>query len=1087
MKSRIFSILAVLTLLLSALPAGLVSAEQGTVTLDDTEYTNYTSGGTGSANDGENLVVVTVADTDLDTASSLPDDFEILGVADATATTFTTDQDDIAAVQKVFDANDGIAYFTAISEDNKQVTLNTSRAAVVDANVLTVTGITGNVVWAADHSGMGVTTATGDDIPTAATPTGKLGNYTVVLTSTSNDLSGTINIYGDVIDASTLEVTAETTTPDETSVFDLNATSDVHTYLGTKFYQGNIAVGFSGTADGGTVSLVVKQNRVIVARYTYDTANTTDYLDEDDATQQSLNLKSTTDPTGIDLTATETTATSGSFTITAVLVSEATKEAIDNEISAGLVVGTHTIDQLETALTTRNTVASLAADRVLDTVETDSAAVVGGNTISTLQAIMLVVAHDDVLTATYSDQGTGEANGTDTADIDANAPVLSNITPADGTFTDDETPEFTVTMVDADSGIDLTTLSMIVYNDAGGDSDVSTDVSTDPITDGYELTFIAGTSEIGADPGDTTGGGGLHDWHFLVKDAVGNVATTDDDDNAGADGIFDSTGDGTGDDKIRYQIDTDDPGLTSAITGLGLKIDPDDADAWTEFADSAWIKVTLSEDLDTASLAAADFEVDDIAPASILFGDDIENIADGAVANPTHLVYLEMATDLDSDATPEVEIVDDVDDKAGNDLDEADVDATDGIAPTLVVTVDTELGADEYEVTISMTSDEDLIASTVNVDVVNGVTAASTDVTMTKGAGNTWSGVFEINDSAEFTAEADAEDEATNPGVQDTATFEGDEDSPTATVQDAGGTNMNATAHTEAGTVWIVITYDEDDYTNDSYKTVTVSAVTLDEVDDDGDSVASITALVGDLLTSDDITFTLAKTLTEGDYEFSITAEDDAGNELTSTADFEVVAQDPFDLVLNPGVNLISIPGTPAGDAGALSTLFADTEVTSVITYDAAVNANGGNPWLTSTKDAAAGTWSGDVTALEPGKSYFIEATAGATIEILLEDAGVEVPPSVAVYQGWNAVGYWSISGNAYTDLDSYLISMDWSVAYSYDPTPGEGWKTLRADSVVADSAADGTAVGANDDLSPTADAGRGYLVYATADGTLTP
>ena len=142
---------------------------------------------------------------------------------------------------------------------------------------------------------------------------------------------------------------------------------------------------------------------------------------------------------------------------------------------------------------------------------------------------------------------------------------------------------------------------------------------------------------------------------------------------------------------------------------------------------------------------------------------------------------------------------------------------------------------------------------------------------------------------------------------------------------------------------------------------------------------------------------------------------------------------------------------------------------------------------MTSTKDAASGDWSGDITSLEPGKSYFVETGASATVEILLEDAGVEVPPSVAVYEGWNAVGFWSISGDTYSDLDSYLTSIDWSVAYSYDPTPGEGWKTLRSDAVVADSAEDGTATGADNGLSPSADAGRGYLVYATADGTLTP
>jgi hypothetical protein len=399
----------------------------------------------------------------------------------------------------------------------------------------------------------------------------------------------------------------------------------------------------------------------------------------------------------------------------------------------------------------------------------------------------------------------------------------------------------------------------------------------------------------------------------------------------------------------------------------------------------------------------------------------------------------------------------------------------------LTVSVDVTVGDDEEDVTITVSSDEDLIQATLNVDILNGALAAnhaeySTDVTMVKGTGNIWTGTFEIDDSAEFTVEANANDEASISAVEDTdTTFEGDEAANITSIENSAGVALEGATTIEEGAVWIVITFDEDaEYTNDSSDEITITAVSLE--DEDGNEItADITALMSD----DEVIFTLAVDLTPGDYTFEITGEDAVGNTETDDAEFTVVEKDPFDLVLEPGVNLVSIPGTPSGDAGALSTLFADTEVSSVITYDAAVNANGGNPWLTSTKNIAEGTWSGDITSLAAGKSYFIETAASATVEILLEDAGIEVPPSLAVYEGWNAVGYWSISGEAFADLDSYLISIDWSVAYSYDPTPGQGWKTLRADSAVASAV--------NDAVSPSADPGRGYLVYATADGTLTP
>ena len=105
---------------------------------------------------------------------------------------------------------------------------------------------------------------------------------------------------------------------------------------------------------------------------------------------------------------------------------------------------------------------------------------------------------------------------------------------------------------------------------------------------------------------------------------------------------------------------------------------------------------------------------------------------------------------------------------------------------------------------------------------------------------------------------------------------------------------------------------------------------------------------------------------------------------------------------------------------------------------------SGGNPWLTSTKDPETGVFSGDITMIEPGKAYFITSAASYTVNVKLEPVGTSLPPTIAVRQGYNAIGFVSISGATETDIELYLNSIGWSVAYSYDPTPGKGWKAIR-------------------------------------------
>ena len=137
-------------------------------------------------------------------------------------------------------------------------------------------------------------------------------------------------------------------------------------------------------------------------------------------------------------------------------------------------------------------------------------------------------------------------------------------------------------------------------------------------------------------------------------------------------------------------------------------------------------------------------------------------------------------------------------------------------------------------------------------------------------------------------------------------------------------------------------------------------------------------------------THTLAIDLTPGMYNIEMTGVDNVGNEVTEDVDFEVVEAEPFELELKPGQNFISIPGMPMGDGGNIDTLLADEAITSMSTYDRSRELQGENPWLRSSKDLETGMFSDDITAIEPGKAYFINSTASVTVEV--QPAGCRRP-----------------------------------------------------------------------------------------------
>jgi len=831
-----------------------------------------------------------------------------------------------------------------------------------------------------------------------------LSNYAKVRAVISSNSSGVLATAGITITGTSVNATTLVETANDSEVLVTGVVADGNSDS-AKYYKAD-TVKFSVDWTSGSFSLQLQELGTIVARYNYNKTDT--------VTGRTTLVSSAQTAVSVPLTLTETTPSSGIFTTTAQLTS---------------TLGDH----------------------------------------NTGDPKKVYVTDGALLTFTYNDQDP-VASKTATARADLKAPTIALTGPTDASYTNVSALTFIVTVTDeasADgkaSGLTATDVDNIVI---GG-------TSSPALTP-----LLVGTNSFQVSYSKTLTAQGLTSWWLPAKDKVGNAPVV-----AGSKavkGAGDPAAETTPPAKpFKVSVDTAAPTVIKANVTTGGKLTTaktgTKATTWGASQTSRQ-NVTVRFDagsgtapLDATTLAAANWKVGGTSPTSAAMDDD------------GLYVVLTMAEDQATDAKPKVELsTAGLKDKAGNSVatltGSKGITAIDDLSPVLTVTPDAALA--EKSVTVTVESSEALgLAPTIGTTVTepdNGTENAAA-LTVVQTATTTWTAKF-TNGTGLFSKQyvvVSGTDTANITSIvgddspaKDLVSFQVDDAAPSVTFADAAGNDLAAT-NQEEGAIWIVSTVDEDEYTGDSYKTVTVSAMTLKIK-----SGADQTTAVADLFSSDNKKFTLAQNLSPGTYNFSITVVDSAGNSKTSNTDFKVVARVAFSLNLKPGVNLVSIPGTAAGDGGNLNVLLAGLPVTSVITYDRSVDLAGGDPWLTSTLDAETSLFTGDIANLEPGKAYFITATASATAKILMTQPTTSLPPTVSVRQGFNAIGFWDISGEPNADLDSYLNSIEWSVAYTFDPTPGVGWTVLRPDGVLTGDirAAEGT----------------GYLVYVSEDGVLTP
>ena len=675
------------------------------------------------------------------------------------------------------------------------------------------------------------------------------------------------------------------------------------------------------------------------------------------------------------------------------------------------------------------------------------------STTATSTPPALSVADGGTVTVTYTD-ATEDFGTADTVSIETGDPDIANLGPTDATITKSTTLILTADLTDSVSRADQDSIRFLF----GTALDLASATEVVPLsfTDIKEDTTV-----IGYTASRTLGG--LTDGVFYV-----GVKVTD---KAGNERISDADADTTGNQGNKVTIDTAAPVLSSVTTGNYW--DATSNTRKTGRRTSLEVRFTDSlTKLDTASISTADFSVSD----NTVTAADIFTSVTGVTPEVQKSVFLTVGTELAPDATPTVFLGGDgVKDQADNSLASGSKKAVDGIAPALtVVSISPTLAEKDDKVEIEISTDEKLnVAPTAKINLIPSATTLQT-MTATLIGTNSWRfTTAKINQTGVYNVFVSGADKASNTGTKGLEAnidpdadkiykFEGDVAIPDPTVSPADDASP-----TTRDPFPIVIDYTAEgtEYTEDTAKTVTITKLELDDVD-----------VSADVKTADNKKFLLSVTgISLGEHEVVVNAKDLANN--TRASDFSwkftVKERAAIKITLNPGWNLVSLPGDTA-DSAIDTVLTSVPEVTTVIAYDPAVP--GG--FLTAVRDAD-GTFAGTLETVDSTKGYWMHTDVFTTLEIDVPpiSAGQELLlPAFPVVVGWNLVPVVDVTSarTAGTTIsaDDYFgsISDDVTRIYTFDTT-NNTWSLVQLGQTPDETVAVGMA----------------YWVYTTKVGTLVP
>ncbi len=575
--------------------------------------------------------------------------------------------------------------------------------------------------------------------------------------------------------------------------------------------------------------------------------------------------------------------------------------------------------------------------------------------------------------------------------------------------------------------------------------------------------------------------------------------------------------------------DEDRPAMKAAETGRhwDTSLDTGDSNDKTEYrqgeSSDTSILVVFDEYLDTTTVTATDFEVNDDEPLSVeaynvkvrddtsvddemnFDGDGNDSLAGKLPAGVGEgenygYVFLTIPA-MDADDRPKVELVGEVEDVAGNSLSSGRVSkATDRIAPSLTVTIDEgDRPVTNDEINITITADEGIGRPVVTVC---SVTYSDVDDEESQEVScDTHQPEFVSSD--EYTA-------AINPESLGLHTVH------VSAMDAAGGSNegtkgdMSAPVDVDSDTSAILFEWDDNidapdvdpdkEGTQDAFETDDVNAfIRIDfsaegneyYMDDDVststidlDTHAMVT-IVSATLDDEDITSGLqaddsgnvflyrASDLSVGEHDLEVQAVDEAGNELATPAalTITIVERDPYSLELNPGWNLVSIPGR-AEDASLDAVVPVDHPVDQILTYDPSVEGN----WLIARRGDD-GSWSGTLRELNEKRAYWMHTESFEALDVSIPklSAGTfEAPPSIPISVGWNLVPVLDPDGDFELEDDHNYFSglPDDAITgvYTYNTITGQ-WEPVNV----------------NDNGVRRVEIGMGYWVYANEPGVIVP
>jgi hypothetical protein len=648
--------------------------------------------------------------------------------------------------------------------------------------------------------------------------------------------------------------------------------------------------------------------------------------------------------------------------------------------------------------------------------------------------------------------------------VDATGPTITAQAPADAKETSSTTPTFEASVSDAAAGLGTTPgVHPVAADFADVEANISIIVGS---SEAQASSLTAPAAGVWVVERTTTISSGNNAWQVRASDALGNETLST---------------------AITLTLDSDEPTLGSANTGVTL-----DAEAHERVlapTNRKAIELVFDGGLDHDSIATNgdDFRVE------LSLGSGALSIASASHDNDAAIderVYLTMTDDLPAGATPLITVVGVVKDNALNANNSGEnATAVDGLSPSLTTSmlvssaeavltngsIDIRAVSDEAGVEATQTSDPPattgLLVQTPEADgkVFTTSTERAADDFTVLSAGTQWSweftfatdgtedGVYNVSAAVlDFAGgNSDTSGSASDSGASDAVTFQVDTGIPTPTLDFS----------TDDPETFVEVNFagEASEYTGDSYATVTDVTATVDG--------AAVT-----ISSVDNIKYSFASPAggySVGEHLLDVTATDSAGNTVTfDDLKVTIVERSDITIALRPGLNIISLPGAPASSA-INDVIPAAHDINQVFSYDP--SQEGG--WLVAERGDD-GLFAGTLTTIGSGLAYFVRSTSfdPLTVSVPRVSASTQtLPPAISLKAGWNLVPVadptGDLAGGATICANTYLNTITEVRVYRID----DFGKLTVVDTSVC------TGTGENVSI------GKGYWVYVTADSILIP